>query len=90
VKTLVLGLSSVLAIAAGLFIVGERSLAWVVSYGGTSLVLLILIAWVVAVDSKKRWPGAGWIVRLGRLLTFYDEGRLSDDEIAKRLGARRP
>lgn len=46
-------------------------LLFLISQGGTALVLLSTIAYITFWDSKKRWVDVSWQVRMSRALTFY-------------------
>lgn len=61
---LLIPLSLVLALT------GQPALAFFVSNAGTVLILLGMIAWIVLIDSRKRWPRTSAWERLARLLTF--------------------
>lgn len=60
----------VLLASAGLWFAGQRDVASWVSLLGTVSVLYLMIAYIVAVDPKRRWPEVGWLVRLGRVFFF--------------------
>ena len=69
-RGLVISLLAVMAASAGLMVSGARDAAWAVSSLGTVGVLLVALAYVAAVDSRRRWPDADWLVRLGRVFFF--------------------
>ena len=66
----VLPLAILLAAGCLLFFVGHPVAAWAVSTIGTLAWLLAVLAYVVAVDSRGRWPDAAGWERLRRVLTF--------------------
>jgi hypothetical protein len=72
-RALVLMLLGVLTATIGIWLIGLRELAWWSGMLGTSAVLGIVIIYVVAIDSRKRWPGTSANVRLGRVFSFYRE-----------------
>jgi len=53
-----------------LFFTGHKDVAFIVSLFGMPLSFFSILAYVILIDSRKRWPDAGWIVRLGRYATL--------------------
>ena len=83
---LLIGLvSGVIFLAGGLWLAGQPDAAWWMGMAGTVVAFYIVIVYVVAVDSPRRWPGTTWSVRLGRLM-FFDRG----PDPATTYAARRP
>ena len=67
----------VLIVASVVFWSDPRShtrgnVAWLISYGGTFLVLIGNVLWAVF-DSRRRWPGVPAFTRFARIVTFYRE-----------------
>ena len=60
----------ILVAAPALQLAGYNDASWAVAWLGTPLVMLAILGWVVAVDSRKRWPGKSWLVRLGKVMFF--------------------
>lgn len=67
---LVLPLLLVIAAAIVLIVFGYPNIASVVGYGGTVVVLLLVMLYVVFVDSKRRWPEASTWQRYANVITF--------------------
>lgn len=63
-------LIAVLVGAAALWMGGHRDAAGLFSILGTPAALGIVLAYIVAVDSKTRWPGKTALVRLGKVVFF--------------------
>lgn len=57
-------------LSAYLQLSGYDKAAIMVSVGGTALSLYCGFAYVVFIDSKKRWPGLTWIQRLTKVVFF--------------------
>ena len=69
-RILVISLLGVLLVALGLWIRGATDLAYWVGQLGTLGVLALELVYVVAIDSRRRWPDRPWIARLGKVLFF--------------------
>jgi hypothetical protein len=69
-RVLVGSLIAVMILTLGAWFAGLRDLSWMISFFGTLGVFAVVGTWVVAVDSRKRWPDADWLVRLGRVFFF--------------------
>lgn len=63
-------LLAIIPLTAIVWLVAGADAARVVSNGGTAAVILGSLVWIVAIDSKKRWPGKSWLVRLGNVMFF--------------------
>jgi uncharacterized protein (DUF983 family) len=70
VRILVISLLGVILVALGLWIRGATDLAYWVGQLGTLGVLALVLAYVVGIDSRRRWPGTTWIARLGKVFFF--------------------
>ena len=44
---------------------------FVISQGGTALIVVGTLLYIVFIDSKKRWPGVNAFQRYARVVTFY-------------------
>jgi hypothetical protein len=66
----IVGLMAIACAAGALSIAGFDRAALALSYPGTLMFLLGILAWIVVGDSRKRWPGSTWHERLLRVLTF--------------------
>ena len=49
---------------------GHSNVGIALSIIGTPLVLLVTMIYIVAIDSKKRWPELHWTDRLTKVLTL--------------------
>ena len=67
-RLLTVPLILILAACVALLIAGQKDAAFTVSYGGTGLTLFCVGFYIVAVDSRSRWPNSTWLTRLGNLL----------------------
>lgn len=68
--TTVTGLVVLIIVASVLFLTGHREMARIVGQLGTFAWVNGILLWVVAFDSKKRWPGEPFMQRLGSLLSY--------------------
>ena len=69
-RVLVGSLLAVMILTFVAWLTGQRDLAWAISFFGTLGAFAVVGTWVVAVDSRKRWPDVDWLVRLGRVFFF--------------------
>jgi hypothetical protein len=67
----VAGFLAILVSAIVLVLIGQRDLAWVVGNLGSLVWVLAILAWIVFVDSRRRWPGLSAFRRYARIVTFY-------------------
>jgi hypothetical protein len=70
-KIQIASLTTVLVVSTTIALSGHIVLAQLVSMFGTIGVLGGLMIWIVAIDSRKRWPDVGWFDRFARVVTFY-------------------
>lgn len=69
-RAYVSALVAIFVVAATLQVAGYKDAAWAVAWLGTPLVMFATLGWVVALDSRKRWPDRSWLVRLGKVMFF--------------------
>lgn len=60
----------IIPISVTLLLFGYQSVASLVSLGGTSAIMTIMLVYVVVVDSRKRWPNISVVERFVRVITF--------------------
>jgi hypothetical protein len=46
-------------------------LSQIIGNGGTLAVVMVAFGYIVFRDSRRRWPGVPFLIRVGRVLTFY-------------------
>ena len=67
---LISGLFAIIIVSAVLIILGHTTAAFAVSQFGTVVWMFSVLAYVVLLDSKKRWPDATFSQRLTAVVTF--------------------
>lgn len=81
-------LASLLAIAVAAFVLwltGHSDIAWWVSYPGSFLVTMVALGHIIFSDSRRRWPGSPWLVRLYNVLTFRAKAADQEQVEANRM-----
>jgi hypothetical protein len=67
---LVVPLLTIILVATALHLLGYKEVASSVSNYGTALTVLVVLIYVVAIDSRKRWPNTNWFQRAVNIITF--------------------
>jgi len=67
-----LGIPGLVVILASfaLVLTGNKIVAEILCYLVWPLWMLLVMAYITFVDSKKRWPNLSWQVRLAKVMTF--------------------
>lgn len=67
---LVTGLVLIIVFTVVLVFTGHPDAAWVLGNVGTLAWMMLVLAYITFIDSKKRWPGESWVQRLGSVMSF--------------------
>jgi hypothetical protein len=64
------GFGVIIVVATALIVAGHWDTAAMVGTLATPVWVLGVFLWVAAFDSRRRWPNDGFIIRVGKMVTF--------------------